>query len=56
MAPEIDGRVLVNDGVAPAGTFAEVEITDAFADDLVGRIVGPVGMPGVSAAGDGAAA
>jgi len=47
MAPEIDGRVLINDGVAPAGAFAEVEITDAFAADLVGRIVGPAGVAGV---------
>jgi ribosomal protein S12 methylthiotransferase len=39
MAPEIDGRVLINDGAAPAGTLAEVEITAAHADDLVGGIV-----------------
>jgi ribosomal protein S12 methylthiotransferase len=39
MAPEIDGRLLINDGFAPPGSFATVEITDAFADDLVGRIV-----------------
>ncbi|MEO8276864.1 MAG: 30S ribosomal protein S12 methylthiotransferase RimO [Thermoanaerobaculia bacterium] len=50
MAPEIDGRLLINDGMAPAGTFAQVEITDAFASDLVGRIVGPVGHPGVQVA------
>jgi len=48
MAPEVDGRLLINDGFAPGssilkmGTLATVEITDAFADDLVGRIV-PVG-------------
>jgi len=47
MAPEIDGRLLINDGVAPPGTLAEVEITDAFPSDLVGRIVGPAGAPGV---------
>jgi len=47
MAPEIDGRLLINDGSAPTGTLAKVEITDAFATDLVGRIVGPVGAPGV---------
>lgn len=47
MAPEIDGRLLINDGSAPAGTFVEVEITDAFASDLVGRIVGPLDAPGV---------
>lgn len=43
MAPEIDGRVLINDGFAPAASFADVEITEAHADDLVGRIVGPIG-------------
>jgi ribosomal protein S12 methylthiotransferase len=47
MAPEIDGRLLINDGVALPGTLAEVEITEAFADDLVGRVVGPRGAPGV---------
>ncbi|MCB1056021.1 MAG: radical SAM protein, partial [Acidobacteria bacterium] len=52
MAPEIDGRILINDGLAPGGTFAEVEITDAYADDLVGRIVGPLGAPGVEVAED----
>ena len=43
MAPEIDGRLLINDGIAPAGALVEVEITEAFSDDLVGRIVGPIG-------------
>jgi ribosomal protein S12 methylthiotransferase len=43
MAPDIDGRLLINDGEAPAGILVEVEITDAFAHDLVGRIVGPLG-------------
>ncbi len=47
MAPSIDGRILINDGEAPASTFAEVEITDAYADDLVGRIVGPADAPAV---------
>jgi ribosomal protein S12 methylthiotransferase len=47
MAPGVDGRVLINDGFAPAGTIAEVEMTDAFPSDLVGRIVGPVGAPGL---------
>jgi ribosomal protein S12 methylthiotransferase len=42
MAPEIDGRVLINDGTAPAGTLAQVEITEAYANDLVGHIVGAV--------------
>ncbi|HLF55828.1 MAG TPA: TRAM domain-containing protein, partial [Thermoanaerobaculia bacterium] len=47
MAPEIDGRLLINDGFAPAGSFVEVEITDAYPSDLVGRIVGPAGVAGV---------
>ncbi|MEM9594582.1 MAG: 30S ribosomal protein S12 methylthiotransferase RimO [Acidobacteriota bacterium] len=50
MAPDIDGRLLINDGVAPAGSLAQVEISEAWADDLVGHIVGPVGMPGVQVA------
>jgi len=50
MAPEIDGRLLINDGCAPAGSFVRVEITDAFASDLVGRIVGPLDTPGVEIA------
>ncbi len=50
MAPDIDGRILINDGMAPSGTFAQVEITDAYADDIVGRIVGPVGAPGIQLA------
>jgi ribosomal protein S12 methylthiotransferase len=49
-APEIDGRVLIVDGTAPAGTLAEVEITEAHADDLVGRIVAPAGAAGVERA------
>ena len=50
MAPEIDGRLLINDGIAPAGMLVDVEITDAFAHDLVGRIVGPAGDPRVQPA------
>ncbi len=42
-APQIDGRVLINDGAAPAGALVEVEITEAFADDLVGHILGAAG-------------
>ena len=41
MAPEIDGRVLINDGSAPPATMVDVEITEAFPEDVVGRIVGP---------------
>jgi ribosomal protein S12 methylthiotransferase len=47
MAPEIDGRLLINDGSAPAGALVQVEITEAYADDLVGRIVGPEGVAGI---------
>ncbi len=47
MAPEIDGRLLINDGLAPPATLAQVEITEAYADDLIGRVVGPAGAPGV---------
>ncbi len=50
MAPEIDGRLLINDGLAPPATLARVEITEAYADDLIGRVVGPAGAPGVVAA------
>jgi len=49
-APEIDGRILINDGHAPAGALVEVEITEAHPTDLVGRIVGSRGAPGVSTA------
>jgi ribosomal protein S12 methylthiotransferase len=50
MAPEIDGRLLINDGTAPAGMLVDVEITEAYADDMVGHIVGPLGVPGVEIA------
>jgi ribosomal protein S12 methylthiotransferase len=50
MAPDIDGRVLINDGRAPAATFAEVVITEVYPNDVVGHIVGPVGSPGVEVA------
>jgi ribosomal protein S12 methylthiotransferase len=39
LAPEIDGVVYLSDGVAMAGDIVKVEITDAAAYDLVGRIV-----------------
>ena len=38
-APEIDGRLLINDGTAPPGSLVEVEITEAHPYDVVGRIV-----------------
>ncbi len=50
MAPEIDGRLLINDGVAPTGEMVEVEITEAYPDDLIGRIVGPHSVPGIQIA------
>ncbi len=39
-APEMDGRLLINDGTAPPGTLVEVEITEAHPYDVVGRITG----------------
>lgn len=38
-APEIDGVVIINDGVAETGTFARCEVTEAHPYDLVARIV-----------------
>jgi ribosomal protein S12 methylthiotransferase len=38
-APEIDGRLLINDGTAPPASLVDVEITEAHPYDLVGRIV-----------------
>ena len=37
-APEIDGRLLINDGTAPAGSLVEVEVTEAHPYDLVGTL------------------
>jgi len=39
--PEVDGVVYINEGNARPGSFHHVEITDAHAYDLVGRIVEP---------------
>jgi ribosomal protein S12 methylthiotransferase len=44
-APDVDGRVLINDGLAEAGHFVEVEITEAAGYDLVGRVLGPSTSP-----------
>ncbi|MCU0302839.1 MAG: 30S ribosomal protein S12 methylthiotransferase RimO [Thermoanaerobaculales bacterium] len=44
-APEIDGRLLINDGTAPAGALVDVEVTEAHPYDLVGRIVRVVRPP-----------
>lgn len=38
-APDIDGKVIINDGVANAGELVKVEITEVLDYDLVGRIV-----------------
>ena len=42
-APEIDGRLLINDGIELLSTtlpaFARVEITDAHPYDVVGAVV-----------------
>jgi len=40
-APDVDGKVLLNDGFAPPGSFARVKITEAHPYDLVGAILGP---------------
>ncbi len=39
-APEIDGRVLINDGFAQPGSLAQVRVREAHPYDLVGEIVG----------------
>jgi ribosomal protein S12 methylthiotransferase len=38
-APEIDGQVILNDGVAEPGSFVTCEVTEAHPYDLVARIV-----------------
>jgi len=38
-APDVDGQVLINDGLAAPGSFVPVEITDTAGYDLVGRVV-----------------
>lgn len=38
-APQVDGMVIVNEGGADAGNIVEVEVTDSWEYDLVGRIV-----------------
>ncbi|MFA4875223.1 MAG: 30S ribosomal protein S12 methylthiotransferase RimO [bacterium] len=38
-APDIDGVIYINEGLAPAGEFATVEITEAHEYDLVGKII-----------------
>lgn len=38
-APDIDGKVIINDGMAQAGEIVKVEITEVLDYDLVGRII-----------------
>lgn len=38
-APDVDGQILINDGVAAPGSFVRVELTEVAGYDLVGRIV-----------------
>ncbi|MFA5584262.1 MAG: 30S ribosomal protein S12 methylthiotransferase RimO [Bacteriovoracaceae bacterium] len=38
-APDIDGKVIINDGLAKAGEIVKVEITEVLDYDLVGRII-----------------
>lgn len=44
---EVDGCVLINDGVVLVGIFVEVEISEVFVDDVVGYVVGLVDGLGV---------
>jgi ribosomal protein S12 methylthiotransferase len=37
-APEVDGRLLINDGTAAPGTIVEAEITEAHPYDVIGRV------------------
>ncbi len=39
-APDVDGQILLNDGYAPPGSFANVLLTETAGYDLVGRILG----------------
>ena len=50
MAPEVDGRILINDGAAPVGKIVEIEVTAAYSDDCVAHVVGPTGDPEVQLA------
>jgi len=40
-APDVDGQVLINDGVAAPGDFVRVELTERAGYDMVGRVLGP---------------
>lgn len=38
-APDVDGQILINDGLATPGSFATVELTETAGYDLIGRVV-----------------
>ena len=40
-APDIDGMIVIADGIAAPGTFVTCEVTEAHPYDLVTRIVDP---------------
>lgn len=40
-APDIDGKVIINDGFSEVGEIVQVEITEVLDYDLVGRIIKP---------------
>ena len=37
--PEVDGTVYINEGNAVSGSFHQVEITEAYEYDLIGKII-----------------
>ena len=39
-APDVDGQVLINEGVAAPGEFVRVELTERAGYDMVGRVIG----------------
>jgi ribosomal protein S12 methylthiotransferase len=45
-APEIDGRLLINDGTAAPGSLVDVEVTEAHPYDVVGRLLRVVSAGG----------
>lgn len=45
-APDVDARVLIVDGDAPAGEFVDVEITEAHPEDLLGKALEKTANPG----------
>jgi len=47
-APEIDGRLIINDGSAAAGSLVEVEITEAHTYDVIGRMTRVLEESGIS--------